>query len=204
MSDWGYISQAAVLPAFEHASSNSELPALVSNDPVKLKKLSARYGASYTYSYESYEECLRSGNIDTVYIALPNSMHREFSVKAAEAGIHILSEKPMAVREEECRDMIETARQNNVKLMIAYRLHFEAATLAAVAVIKSGKIGDPRFFVSCFSQQVKKGDIRLDSSLGGGSVYDMGIYCINACPLPLPGRSHRSDRDERQRRRIAL
>jgi predicted dehydrogenase len=175
----GYIAQGAVLPAFKHAA-NSSLTALVSDDPKKLKTLSRRYKVPLTYSYEEYEQCLRSGEIDAVFIALPNSLHRDYTVRAAEAGIHVLCEKPMAVTEAECREMIRAAERNRVKLMVAYRLHFEAANLDAVRAVQSGKIGDPRFFVSTFGQQVKKGDIRLDPKLGGGSIYDMGVYCLNA------------------------
>ncbi len=176
----GYISQAAVLPAFRHASKNSRLTALVSQDPQKLQVLGKKYGVSHLYSYDQYEECLRSGEIDAVYIALPNNMHRDYTVRAAEAGVHVLCEKPMAVTEEECQGMIDACEQHHVKLMIAYRLHFETANLEAIEIIRSGKIGVPRFFISSFTQQVKSGDIRLTPELGGGSVYDMGVYCINA------------------------
>jgi len=176
----GYISQIAVLPAFEHAQENTELRALVSSDAKKLKELSRLYGVSRTYSYKEYDECLNSGEIDAVYIALPNNMHREYTERAARAGVHVLCEKPMAVTEKECEAMIKAAEENKVKLMIAYRLHFEEANLSAVEAVKSGKIGQPRVFNSTFTQQVRKGDIRLQSKLGGGTLYDIGIYCINA------------------------
>jgi len=176
----GYISQAAVLPAFKHAARNSELTALVSEDSEKLKRLSRRYGVRHTFSYEQYEECLASGLIDAVYIALPNTMHRDYAVRAAKARIHVLCEKPMATTTQACQDMLDAADAAEVQLMIAYRLHLEAGNLAAIEAVKSGKIGDPRFFLSSFSQQVKEGDIRLQRALGGGSVWDMGIYCVNA------------------------
>ena len=176
----GYIAQAAVLPAFFHSRENSQLVALVSSDPAKLKELSKRYRISATYSYEQYEECLRSGQIDAVYIALPNHMHREYTERAARAGVHVLCEKPMAVTEQDCRAMIEAARQNKVKLMIAYRLHFDEANLKAIDIVQGGKIGDPRVFNSTFTMQVKPGNIRLQRSKGGGTLYDIGIYCINA------------------------
>ena len=177
----GYISQAAVLPAFANAKKNSELTALVSGDPEKLNKLAKKYNVANTYSYEQYDECLNSGEIDAVYIALPNHLHREYTIRAANAGIHILCEKPMAVTEKDCEAMIQAAERSNVKLMIAYRLHFEEANLKAVEIIKSGKIGEPRLFNSVFSQQVIDEDnIRLKGEMGGGTLYDMGIYCINA------------------------
>ncbi|PYT10280.1 MAG: gfo/Idh/MocA family oxidoreductase [Acidobacteria bacterium] len=175
----GYIAQAAVLPAFATAK-NSELVALVSDDPKKLKKLSKKYEVPLTYSYDEYDECLKGGEVDAVYIALPNSMHRDYTVAACRAGINVLCEKPMAVTESECEDMISTASENNVKLMIAYRLHFEEANLKAVELAQSGKLGDLRAFNSVFTMQVKEGDIRLKKDLGGGTLYDIGIYCINA------------------------
>ena len=176
----GYIAQAAVLPAFAHARENSELVALVSRDATKRKKLGKKYGVSETCSYEDYEKCLRGGEIVAVYIALPNSLHRQYTEAAAGAGVHVLCEKPMAVTAEECTAMIEAARKNNVKLMIAYRLHFEAANLQAIEIVQSGKLGKPRIFASTFTMQVKDGDIRLQKEMGGGTLYDIGIYCINA------------------------
>src|SRR5947207_6428180 len=84
----GHIAQIAMLPAFAHARRNSRLAALVSDDPVKLKALSKRYHVKATYSYERYEECLQ--HVDAVYIALPNSMHAEYAIRAANAGVHVL------------------------------------------------------------------------------------------------------------------
>jgi predicted dehydrogenase len=176
----GYISQAALLPAFQHARNNSDLAALVSSDPAKLKKIARTYGVKKTYSYEQYADCLKSGEIDAVYIGLPNHMHRAYAESAALAGVHILCEKPMALDEADCEAMIESAEKADVKLMIAYRLHLEAGNLHAIDAIHSEKIGDPRIFSSVFSQQVKPGNSRLKKDVGGGAIYDMGIYCINA------------------------
>jgi glucose-fructose oxidoreductase len=176
----GYISQIAVLPAFAHARSNSVVTALVSSDPKKLKALSRKYRVKNTYSYEQYADCLSSGAIDAVYIGLPNHMHRAYAEAAARAGIHVLCEKPMALDEAECESMIDEAERSNVKLMIAYRLHFESGNLQVIDWISSGKIGEPRIFSSVFSQQVKAGNSRLKADVGGGPLYDMGVYCINA------------------------
>jgi predicted dehydrogenase len=177
----GYISQIAVLPAFAHAKENSKLVALVSGDPVKLDELSDKYGVERCYNYDEYDECLNSGEIDAVYIALPNHMHREYSERAARAGIHVLCEKPMALSVEDCQAMIAAAEENDVKLMIAYRLHFEQSNLEAVEIVKSGKLGEPRIFTSEFTMQVTDEDnIRLKTEYGGGPVYDLGVYCINA------------------------
>src|SRR3954447_8732947 len=85
----GHIAQVAILPAFAHAE-NSELVALVSDDPEKLEKLGRRYKVRQRFSYDRYDECLRGGGIDAVYIALPNHLHRDFSERASRAGVHVL------------------------------------------------------------------------------------------------------------------
>ena len=175
----GHIAQVAVLPAFAHAA-HSELTALISDDNTKLRELSRRYRVPHTYSYEEYDRCLREGHIDAVYLALPNSLHCEYATRAARAGIHVLCEKPMAVTESECRQMIHAARQARVKLMVAYRLHLERANVKAVDIVRSGKLGKLRMFNSTFTMQVRPGDIRTQRSMGGGSLYDIGVYCINA------------------------
>src|SRR3954467_9742182 len=176
----GHIAQVAVLPAFAHAE-NSELAALVSSDSEKLEKLGRKYKIKNRFSYEQYDQCLQSGLVDAVYIALPNHLHREYAERAARAGVHVLCEKPMTVTEEDCRSMIQAAEENGVKLMVAYRLHFEEANLKAIDLVQSGKLGEPRLFDSVFTMQVKEGDIRLGPrELGGGTLYDIGIYCINA------------------------
>jgi len=175
----GSFAQTAAMPAFEH-TENSELVALVSGDPTKRDELGKQYNIQHTYSYEEYEDCLNSGEVDAVYIALPGHLHQEYTVRAANAGIHVLCEKPMAVTEDECEAMIRAAQDNHVKLMIAYRLHLDEANLQAVETVRSGKIGEPRIFNSLFTQQTVEGNIRLDKSKGGGTLDDIGIYCINA------------------------
>lgn len=175
----GWFAQAAAMPAFKHAE-NSELVALVSDDATKRDELGKQYNIQHTYSYEQYKDCLNSGQIDAVYIALPNHLHREYTVQAAKAGIHVLCEKPMAVTADECEAMIQAAKDNNVKLMIAYRLHLEEANLQAVEILQSGKIGEPRIFNSVFTQQTVAGNVRLEKEKGGGTLDDIGIYCINA------------------------
>ena len=176
----GWFAQEAAMPAFAQAE-DSELVALVSDDSIKLKQLSQKYGVQHTYSYEEYEECLTSGEVDAVYIALPNHLHCEYTVRAANQGIHVLCEKPMATTETECEQMIHACQSKGVKLMIAYRLHLEPANLQAIEVVRSGQIGEPRIFNSVFTQQVTdESNIRLQDETGGGTIDDIGIYCINA------------------------
>lgn len=176
----GHIAQAAVLPAFSHARRHSELTALVSDDPVKLQELAARYGIKHTYTYDEYQECLESDVVDAVYLAVPNNLHRSFGVAAAEAGRHVLCEKPLTVTPEAAENLVRAAQECQVRLMTAYRLHFNAGNLAAIETLQKAQIGEPRFFGSHFGMQVQNENIRLESRKGGGPLYDLGVYCINA------------------------
>lgn len=182
----GHIAQVAVLPAFAHARKNSTVTALVSSDPVKRGAMARRYGITKAFDYDGYEECLH--DVDAVYIALPNFMHADFAMRAAKAGVHVLCEKPMAVTATECEQMIAACRQANVRLMIAYRLHFEPLTLEIVDLVKQGRIGEPKYFNSSFSMKVKPDNIRVDPlTRGGGTLYDIGVYCINAARMVFDG-----------------
>jgi glucose-fructose oxidoreductase len=175
----GYIAQAAVLPAFAHARRNSRLAALVSGDAAKRKALSRRYDVP-AYSYGQFEDALDEARIDAVYVALPNDQHREWTVRSARLGRHVLCEKPLAVTVRDCRAMIGACRRAGVKLMTAYRLHFERATLRAIEAVRRGEVGRAKLFVSSFTNDVKPPNIRLEADQGGGTFYDIGIYCINA------------------------
>ena len=174
----GHIAQAAVLPAFAHAARNSQLAAVVSEDDTKRRAVARKYRVDNVYSYDEYEECLK--NVDAVYIALPNSMHAEYTIRAARAGVHVLCEKPMAVTVEECEAMIAACRKHRVKLMIAYRLHFDEINLDVIELVRKNRIGTPKFFNSSFSLTVRSDNIRTKKGLGGGTLYDIGVYCINA------------------------
>jgi len=107
-------------------------------------------------------------------------MHAEYTIRAANAGVHVLCEKPMAVTAAECESMIDACSEQRVKLMIAYRLHFEEVTLRVIDLVRKGRIGDPKFFNSSFAMTVRDGNIRTKRDLGGGTLYDIGVYCINA------------------------
>jgi glucose-fructose oxidoreductase len=173
----GHIAQVAVLPAFAHAQ-NSRLVAVVSSDAAKRRAAARKYGLEATYDYAGFDACLET--VDAVYIALPNHLHAEYTIRAAEAGVHVLCEKPMAVTVEECERMIAACESHRVKLMIAYRLHFEEINLAAIDLVRKGRIGIPKYFSSCFSMTVRRGDVRTEGDNGGGTLFDIGVYCINA------------------------
>jgi len=178
----GHIAQVAVLPAFKNAQENSELVALVSGDKEKLIRLGEEYKIDQCYLYSEFETCLKNDQVDAIYIATPNFYHRNIMETAAKYGVHVLCEKPMAVTTEDCLSMISQASKNNIQLMIAYRLHFEAANLEAIKIAQSKRIGDLKIFNSVFTMQINDhNNIRLEEAeKGGGPLYDIGIYCINA------------------------
>ena len=176
----GNIAQVAILPAFRNATENSELVALVSGGHQKREALAKRYGLRFTGDYDQLEQVLEDAAVDAVYITVPNDLHRPFTERAAKQGVHVLCEKPLAVSVEDCEAMIRACDAHGVRLMTAYRLHFEEANLRAIEHVKSGAIGQPRLFSGVFTQQVRPGDVRTKRALGGGALFDMGVYCINA------------------------
>jgi len=175
----GNIAQVAVLPAFAHAE-NSELVALISGDAEKRRVLGQRYGISALGGYDELESIAHSARVDALYVTTPNAAHQRLVERAAAVGLHVLCEKPLGASTAQCQAMIDAARNARVKLMTAYRLHFEQTNLEAIERVLRGEIGNPRFFSSVFSHQVREGDVRTRASLGGGALFDMGVYCINA------------------------
>jgi predicted dehydrogenase len=174
----GHIAQVAVLPGFAHARRNSDLVAVVSNDATKRREIAKRYRLQDAFTYDEFDKCL--AEVDAIYVALPNSMHAEYTIRAAKAGVHVLCEKPMAVTSRDCRQMIAACRRAGVKLMVAYRLHFETMNLSAMELARRGRLGTLKFFTSSFAMTVRRGDIRTKREYGGGTLYDIGVYCINA------------------------
>ena len=174
----GDIAQEAMLPAVEH-TANSAIGALVTDDPVKAGRLAERYSVQHTYNYEQFPEMLASGNIDAVYIATPNWRHAEFVLPALAAGIHVLVEKPLEIDTARCQQILDAQRAAKAKLMVAYRLHFEPATVAAIERVRSGELGQVHLFTSTFAQMVDPANHRAKTEVAG-PVLDMGPYPVNA------------------------
>lgn len=178
----GGIAQRAVLPAFRHARQ-ARLVAVVSGDREKAKKLARRFGASASYTYEEYEDCLSNPEIGAVYLASPNGLHYTQTLSAAAAGKHVLCEKPMANTVKDCRRMLDACRRHGVRLMIAYRKYFEPASLALKRLVSSGELGPLRIIQSAFTIMIGPGKREgwgFDPSLaGGGALPDVGVYCVN-------------------------
>ncbi len=175
----GNFAQTAILPAFANAAEKAELVALVTGDAEKAAKLSRKYKAP-SYSYDEYDALLRSGEVDAVYIATPNSEHKKFAVAAARAKVHVLCEKPLAYSVEDATAIVSECEKHKVRLMTAYRLHLEEGNLAAIDAAHSGEIGEARLFSSTHTMQVDANNVRTDLSLGGGPLEDIGVYCLNA------------------------
>jgi predicted dehydrogenase len=175
----GWFGQTAVLPAFANAKENSELAAIVSGDIEKRAVLSSQYGVP-AYPLDQFGDLLATGDIAVAYIVSPNSVHREQVLLAAKHGVHVLCEKPLADTAVAAEEMIAACDRAGVILMTAYRLHFEKGNLRAIDLVRNGVIGEPRVMVSTFTQQVDSDNSRLDPSLGGHPLLDVGIYCINA------------------------
>lgn len=177
----GDISQRALMPNVHH-TGNSKICALVTSDPEKAEELAQKYGIGRydIYSYENFDQLLSSRKVDAIYLATPNWRHEEFAVPALRAGVHVLLEKPMEVSTEKCQAILEAQKASNAKLMIAYRLHFEPATIAAIDEVRSGNLGKVHMFSSIFAQPLDPKNHRAQNGWKGGPLFDMGTYPLNA------------------------
>jgi predicted dehydrogenase len=179
----GRISMGHFMPAVE-LSRTGKITALVSGHREKAEKQAAMYNvpSPSIYSYDNFDDIAQNKEIDGVYIALPNSMHAEFTIRAAKAGKHVLCEKPMATSVADCKAMIEACKKHNVKLMIAYRCQYSPVHLKAIELIRTGQIGQVQTIESTFGFPIQAGEWRLNKKLaGGGPLMDVGIYSLNAC-----------------------
>ncbi len=165
-------------------TSNSQITGLVSGHRDKAERIAAQYGVpqSSIYNYENFDEIAHNPAIDAVYVALPNSMHAEYTIRAAKAGKHVLCEKPMSTNVADAEAMIAACKAANVKLMIAYRCHYEPTNLRAVKLIRDGALGQVQAIESSFGFNMGPNEWRTNKKLaGGGPLFDVGIYCLNAC-----------------------
>ncbi len=179
---WGVIStanigRAAVNPAIQ-ASRNGELVAVASRDAERARDFAAAHGIARHFG--SYEALLDDPDLDAVYVPLPNSLHRPWTVRAAERGKHVLCEKPLALDAAECREMAAAAEANGVKLMEAFMYRLHPRTERVVEMAGSGAVGEVRAVRSAFTFRLTRPDnIRLNAALGGGALMDVGCYCVN-------------------------
>lgn len=179
----GRLSLDELLPAFAQ-SKRAKLVALVSGDAGKAAKVAAQYGVprKSIYDYKSYDRLKDDEAVQVVYIVLPNSMHAEYTVRAAQAGKHVLCEKPMANSVTECQQMIDACKAANKQLMIAYRMQYEPYNRELIRLARGGELGKLKAFSTTNGQhQGEPNQWRLKHALsGGGALPDIGIYCLNA------------------------
>jgi predicted dehydrogenase len=181
---WGILStanigKAAVVPALK-AAANAEVVAVASRDSERAFGYATRYGIPH--SYGNYDDLLRDREVQVIYVPLPNSQHHPWVMKALRAGKHVLVEKPMGLSAAECLEMAAAADANGVRLMegFMYRFHPQISTL--LTLIDNGAIGRLSHMHAAFTFRLQRPDnIRLQPELGGGSLMDVGCYCVNIC-----------------------
>ncbi|MBF9238309.1 Gfo/Idh/MocA family oxidoreductase [Hymenobacter sp. BT683] len=183
----GKYAQEQMMPAFKE-SKHAKITALVSGSPEKMQQLAKQYSvdAKSCYSYQNFDSIKDNPAVDVVYIVLPPGLHAEYVVRAAQAGKHVLTEKPMATSVADCQRMIDACRKAGKQLMVAYRAQYEPFNLDAIARIKNGELGKLRYVTSDHGRQVEPSKDKADEwrvvkkLAGGGSLMDIGIYSLNA------------------------
>jgi predicted dehydrogenase len=179
----GRISMGHFMPGCLGAKK-ARVVALVSGHRDKAEKEALKYKvpSGSLYSYDDFDKIAENKDIDAVYVALPNSMHAEYTIRAAKAGKHVLCEKPMAAAVGESEAMINACSVAKVKLMISYRCQYEPMNLEAVRIIKEGRLGAVQAIESANGFVERAGEWRLNKKMaGGGPLMDMGVYSLNAC-----------------------
>ncbi len=162
-------------------SPQARVTALVSGDAGKAERMARQYDVPHTCGYGAIDTLRDRTDVHAVYLALPVSMHREFTAHAAMAGKHVLVEKPMASTAEDCRAMIADCRAAGVLLSVAYRCPYDPMHQRARQLLRSGALGTVQRMESSFGFALSPEDWRRNGALGGGgSLYDVGIYSLNA------------------------
>ncbi|HYQ92999.1 MAG TPA: Gfo/Idh/MocA family oxidoreductase, partial [Candidatus Competibacteraceae bacterium] len=178
----GKLAIGELLPAFGECKK-ARLTALVSGSPDKAKTLAAQYGVpeSHLYNYQTYDRLADNPDVQVIYIVLPNGMHAEYTIRGAQAGKHILCEKPMATSVQECEAMIAACRQANRQLMVAYRIQYEPHHRWVRERVRNQAYGPVKLIESVNAQRLEDPhQWRLNKALaGGGALPDIGLYCLN-------------------------
>ena len=204
----GHLSLEEILPAFGQAKS-VRVTALVSGHRDKAMAVAAQHGvpARNVYDYAGFDSIKDNPDIEAVYIVLPNAMHLEFVSRAARAGKHVLCEKPMATSGADAEAMIKACAEARVKLMIAYRMQYEPTQRAAIEMLRSKQLGELKLIQAVNGQNDAPDQWRqVKAMAGGGSLPDVGIYCLNAFryltgeePIEVTGQVTRPKDDPRFR-----
>lgn len=186
---WGVLGAAniarrSVIPGIQ-GSDTGRVAVIASRNEAKARKMADEFGVPNTY--DSYEAVLADDSIDAVYIPLPNHLHKEWTLRAAKAGKHVLCEKPMALTAAEASEMVTVCQNAGVKLAEAFMYRYHPRYDRIKAIIASGEIGEIRGIHGAFTFNNAKdaGNVRYRREMGGGSIYDVGCYPINAARLIL-------------------
>ena len=178
----GHLTLNQILPAFA-TSKQARLVALVSGNPQKLARVAGQYNVppQNCYSYETYDQLRDNPDVEVIYLVLPNGMHAEYTIRGAQAGKHILCEKPMANSVDECQAMIDACKRADRKLMIAYRIQYEPHTRQVRELVQTKRFGQVKNVMAVSGQNTANpAHWRFDKALGGGgSLPDTGLYCLN-------------------------
>lgn len=185
---WGVLStadiaQTQLIPAIKRAE-NAEVIAIASRGP-KVHAVAGNLGI--VRAYESYDALLNDQDVEVIYIPLPNDLHKEWVVKAAKAGKHILCEKPIALSEDDLEEMIAVCNERNVQFMEAFMYQFHPQHARVKEIIQAGEIGEIKLYKSShsFNLENREGNIRMDATKGGGAIWDIGCYSIHAMQMIL-------------------
>lgn len=181
----GSISEVAVLPAFAH-SKKAKLVAAVSGDKEKAQRFARQFNAEQACHYDEFAECLKNPRVEAVYVATPPGEHEKYALQAAQAGKHVISEKPLAATVKQARNMVNACRRNRVLFMTAYRKYFEPSTVLLKKMISRGDLGRIDVIHTLFAELRPFGDkspawLFSRKLCGGGPLTDLGVYCINTC-----------------------
>jgi predicted dehydrogenase len=179
---WGVMStanigRAAVVPAIA-ASRSGRVEAVASRDVERARVFAGAHGIARWHG--RYQDLVDDPEVDAVYVPLPNSLHREWTLRALRAGKHVLCEKPLALTEDQCLEMDAAAREAGVTLMEAFMYRFHPRTEQVASMVRGGALGTVRAIRSTFTFRLTRpGNIRMDPGLGGGALMDVGCYCVN-------------------------
>ncbi|OWA37835.1 oxidoreductase [Saccharibacillus sp. O16] len=186
---WGIMGTAAIaesafIPAVQE-SERGQVLAVASRNVEKSRKMADRTGVPR--SYGSYEELLADPEIDAVYIPLPNHLHKEWTIRAAQAGKHVLCEKPAALNAEETAEMLRVCEEQGVLFAEAFMYRYGSKHQRVRQIMESGEIGEIRALHGVFNYCTPddKGNVRFNQAMGGGSIYDVGVYPISAARMIL-------------------
>ncbi len=179
----GRYSEYQLAPALS-MTDHCELRGIVTGSPKKIPVWQERYSIpdSNIYSYENLHEAVNNDDIDVIYVVVPTSLHKKFTLIAANAGKHVWCEKPMAMTVEDCQIMIDACEKNKVQLTVGYRVHHEPNTQTIMRYAQTMPYGSLETVIAKAGYKggaPAKGNWRLERSMGGGAAYDMGVYPIN-------------------------